>query len=79
MIDLWKDNQVSEHYQIDVYDLTTQFLKWDAVHGDISHYQPLERTIRQFITSTEGKQSVFDEQQFPEIYDAIKTAWRKTL
>ena len=76
-IRLWKDNKLNQEHEISINDLVTKFWEYEDRHDLVGSW-PLERCIRAFITDKEsegGLQSVFDEQDYEDIYEAVRDAW----
>jgi hypothetical protein len=76
-IKLWKDNKTDQEWSIDADDLAAKFWDYDRQH-ELTGSWPLDRCIRAFITDKEtegGLQSVFDEDQYNDIYSSIRNEW----
>jgi hypothetical protein len=76
-ITLWKGNKRSQEWTIEVEELAKKFWAWNAKER-ITDTWPLDRCIRAFITDAEkenGLQSVFNEDQYNEIYSTVRNAW----
>ena len=76
-IKLWKDNKLDQEHEIEIDEIAKRFWEWDAKEG-ASQIWTLERCIRVFITDKEengGLQSVFDEDDYQDIYAAILDTW----
>lgn len=78
VIKLWKDNKLAGQWNIEIDELARRFWQWNADNDRLTDSWPLDRCIRKFITDAEkefGLQSVFDEEQYNEIYSGIRNAW----
>ncbi len=77
-IKLWIDNQRSREWTLEMDALAKKFWEWNAANDRLTDSWPLDRCIRKFITDAEkefGLQSMFDEDQYNEIYSGIRNAW----
>jgi len=76
-IKLWVNNQRKLEWSIEAEELAIRFWEWEAKEK-VTDSWPLDRCIRKFITDSEeegGLQSVFDEDQYNDIYSSIRNAW----
>ena len=75
-IKLWKDNKRDQEWTLEAEELAKRFWEWDAKEK-VTEGWPLDRCIRAFITgrkAEDGLQSVFDEDQYNDIYSTIRNA-----
>jgi hypothetical protein len=71
--DFWKDNRNDQHHQKTADELKALFSEWlKTKEQSWLEYYSSDRVVRAFLTDKAGISSVFDENQFPEMYDALK-------
>jgi hypothetical protein len=76
----WKDNRKDQHFQLTGEELTEKFLAWmRQQERDMLEYYSSDRVIRIFITTKDGLSSVFDEEQWDEIFNLCKPVYMEFL
>ena len=79
-MDLWKDNMVANKWSMETAEIARRFIEYDDRHK-LSNGWPLDRCVRAFLTDKEddgGLQSVFDESEYEEVFEACRKArWPK--
>lgn len=76
-IKLWVNNKRELEWFLEAEQLAIRFWEWETKEK-VTDSWPLDRCIRAFITDKEsegGLQSVFDEDQYNDIYSTIRNAW----
>ena len=73
-VKLWKENRTDQEYEIDLQDLSEQFLKSD-IWKECKKDWPLQRMLRAFICSNNtGLNSSFEEQDYMTIHNAVRAS-----
>lgn len=71
-VKLWKDNRIDGEWELCLSEIADRFMASPYNSDDYKLSWPLQRTIRAFITSSDGLSSVFDEADYERIHEAIR-------
>lgn len=71
----WKDNKISGEYEMPVAEVAAKFIKWfraeDGSDDVVRDGMPLERLLRWWMTSKEGRGSSWEAESGAESFEAL--------
>lgn len=67
---LWKENRTDQQWELSMEEIAEQFASSQYSPHVIKHWR-LERCLRAFLTAPDGLNSVFDEEDFDELYTIV--------
>ena len=71
--DFWRDNRLDQHFQMNGVELREKFRPWLSTKEDAwFNYYNTDMIVRAFLTAKDGISSVFEEDQYNQLYLALQ-------
>lgn len=71
-VKMWRDNLTSNEWEIELDEIANRFVASRYNSSEFLNSWRLERVIRCFLTAKDGLSSVFDENDYERIHEAIR-------